>query len=87
MFRGDRADQNLITRLRAGEAAADAGLAALQGFVHAVMDTAGAVTDEQLTAFTNAGFDPAQALEVVLGIGAYTLSAFANRMTQAEPAG
>lgn len=51
------------------------------------MDTAGGVTDEQLTAFTDAGFDRAQALEVVLGIGAYTLSTFANRMTQAEPAG
>ncbi len=81
------ADQNLISRLRAGEVAADAGLAALQRFVHAVMDTAGGVTDEQLTAFTDAGFDRAQALEVVLGIGAYTLSTFANRMTQAEPAG
>jgi AhpD family alkylhydroperoxidase len=85
-LRGLGADQNLISRLRAGEVAADAGLAALQGFVRAVMETAGAVTDEQLTAFIDAGFDRTQALEVVLGIGTYTLSTFANRMTQAEPA-
>lgn len=39
-------------------------------------------TTRRFAAFIAAGFDQ-QALEVVLGIGTYTLSTFANRMTRA----
>jgi len=41
------------------------------------------VPDADLATFTAAGFTTRQALEVVLGIGAYTLSTFANRLTRA----
>lgn len=85
MLRRLDADSALISTLRAGDIVDDRRLAALQRFVHAVMDTAGGVTDEQLAAFTDAGFDREQALAVVLGIGTYTLSTFANRMTRVEP--
>lgn len=34
--------------------------------------------------FLGHGHTPEQALEVVLGIGTYTLSTFANRLTAAE---
>jgi uncharacterized peroxidase-related enzyme len=78
-----RADRDLIDALRDGSPASDPRLAALQRFTHAVMDTAGEVSDDQLAAFTEHGFTGQQALEVVLGIGTYTLSTFANRLTGA----
>ena len=45
--------------------------------------TAGAVSDVQLRAFLDGGFTAQNALEVVLGVGTYTMSTLANRMTQA----
>lgn len=78
-----KVDDELLVALRSGASAADPELAALQAFVHDVMDTAGDVADEKFADFIAAGFDQEQALEVVLGIGTYTLSTFANRMTQA----
>lgn len=78
-----RAEPALIDALRAGTPATDPELAALQHFTHQVIDSAGAVTDEQLAGFVDAGFENRQALDVVLGVGTYTLSTFANRMTGA----
>jgi AhpD family alkylhydroperoxidase len=73
----------LIAALRAGRPVADERLAAIQTFTLQVLDTAGAVSDEQLGAFLGHGYTSRNALEVVLGIGAYTLSTLANRMTRA----
>jgi alkylhydroperoxidase family enzyme len=47
------------------------------------MDTAGDVDDLAMESFLAAGYTPRQALDVVLGIGAYTISTFANRLTRA----
>jgi len=77
------AEPELIDALRAGRPVDNPKLAALQAFTRAVIDTAGAVTDAQLAAFTAQGFGPRQALDVVLGVGTYTLSTFGNRMTRA----
>jgi uncharacterized peroxidase-related enzyme len=77
------ADPALVTALRAEEPLPDERLAALRDFTIAVLDTAGAVSDVELTTFTGAGFTARQALEVVLGIGAYTMSTLANRLTRA----
>jgi AhpD family alkylhydroperoxidase len=76
------ADAGLIADLRAGAPVADERLAALQTFPLEVVATAGAVDDDQLAAFFKHGYTPRQALEVVLGIGAYTMSTLANRMTR-----
>jgi len=76
------ADAGLIADLRTGHPAADPRLAALQVFIHAVLETAGTVSDEQLAAFFAHGYTARNALEVVLGIGAYTMSTLANRMTR-----
>jgi alkylhydroperoxidase family enzyme len=59
-------------------------LRALAEFVHRVVETQGAVSDAELARFVASGFGPRQALEVVVGIATYTLSIFANRMTQSE---
>ena len=76
------ADAELIAALRDGRPAADGRLAAMQAFTLEVLETAGAVDDEQLAAFYRHGYTARNALEVVLGIGAYTMSTLANRMTR-----
>jgi AhpD family alkylhydroperoxidase len=76
------ADEGLIKNLRAGSPVADERLAALQTFTLEVLETAGAVDDDQLAAFFKHGYTARNALEVVLGIGAYTMSTLANRMTR-----
>lgn len=80
---GLAAPPELVTALRSRSALPDARLDALREFTLTVMDTAGDVPDPALKAFAEAGFTARQALEVVLGIGTYTLSTFANRLTRA----
>jgi AhpD family alkylhydroperoxidase len=55
---------------------------AVRVFTHAVMDGAGDVSGAQLEAFCAHGYSRRNALEVVLGIGTYTLSTFANRLVE-----
>jgi AhpD family alkylhydroperoxidase len=76
------ADPALIEALRAGRPPADERLAALQTFTLQVLESAGAVSDAQLETFGKNGFTTQNALEVVLGIGTYTMSTLANRMTR-----
>lgn len=77
------ADQALVTALRDDKPLPDERLQALRDFTLTVLATKGDVPDADLSAFVAAGFTTRQALEVVLGIGAYTLSTFANRLTRA----
>ena len=77
------ADAALIAALREGQPPSDERLSALQTFTREVIRTAGAVSDDQLAAFLKHGYTAQNALEVVLGIGAYTLSTLANRLTGA----
>ncbi|WP_411104327.1 carboxymuconolactone decarboxylase family protein [Streptomyces sp. cmx-4-9] len=58
-------------------------LAAVRRFTLQVIAAAGAVSDEELDAFRAHGFTRRNALEVVLGIGTYTVSTFANRLNRA----
>ncbi|MDI5977929.1 carboxymuconolactone decarboxylase family protein [Amycolatopsis magusensis] len=78
------ADPGLVTALREGQPLPDARLAALRQYTLTVLATSGEVPEAELTAFFDAGFTRRQALEVVLGIGAYTMSTLANRLTRAE---
>jgi AhpD family alkylhydroperoxidase len=77
------AGPELIGALRERRPLADDRLEALRLFTLEVLDTAGAVAPESLTAFLARGYTPRNALEVVLGIGAYTMSTLANRLTDA----
>jgi AhpD family alkylhydroperoxidase len=77
------ASADLIAALRDAGPVPDERLAAAQAFTTHVLDTAGGVGDEALDAFLAHGYTARNALEVVLGIGAYTMSALANRMTRA----
>ncbi|OLF17962.1 carboxymuconolactone decarboxylase family protein [Actinophytocola xanthii] len=77
------ADTALVAALRAGTALPESRLEALRRFTLDVLEHAGDVDAERLEAFLANGFTHRQALEVVLGIGTYTLSTLANRLTAA----
>ena len=77
------ADEALIAALRSGSAPADERLDAIRVFTLRVLETTGDVGDDALKAFLAHGYTERNALEVVLGIGAYTLSTLANRLTAA----
>ena len=78
------ADAVLIAALHdGGVVLAEPRLEALRLFVLAVLDTTGRVSDADLTAFLGHGYTRQNALEVTLGIGAYTMSTLANRLTGA----
>ncbi|MFI5842101.1 carboxymuconolactone decarboxylase family protein [Catenuloplanes sp. NPDC051500] len=84
------ADASLIAALQAGQPLHDPQLEGVRVFTLAALAHAGGVPPDDLDLFLAAGWNPQQALEVVLGIGTYTLSTFANRLTGApidpEPA-
>src|SRR5438477_1972148 len=61
----------------------DERLDAVRMFTLRVLDTAGDVGDQALRDFLAAGYSTQNALEVVLGIGTYTMSTLANRLTGA----
>jgi AhpD family alkylhydroperoxidase len=82
-LRGLDADEALIAALQAGEPLADPRLEALRTFVLEVFATTGDVPDDSVRSFLGHGYTLRNALEVVLGIGAYTMSTFANRLTSA----
>lgn len=77
------ADDDLVAALRAGRPSADERLEAVRAFTLEVLATAGAVSPEVMDAFLAQGFTARNALEVVLGVGAYTMSTLANRMIDA----
>jgi alkylhydroperoxidase family enzyme len=77
------ADPALIEALRDGTTLPEPRLEALRRFTVAVLDHRGAVGDAELDALLAAGWQPRHALDVVLGVGTYTISTFANRLTAA----
>jgi AhpD family alkylhydroperoxidase len=77
------ADPALVTALREDKPLPDERLQIVRDFTLTVLATTGDVPDEALKEFTSAGFTARQALEVVLGIGTYTMSTLANRLTRA----
>ena len=83
MLGGIGADAELVAALREQRPLPDEKLEALRQFTIEVMTTAGGVDDVVLKEFLDHGYTTQNALEVVLGIGTYTLSTFANRLTGA----
>ncbi len=74
----------LVEAIRAQEPLSDARLDAVAVFTRAVIATRGAVHDDALASFRDAGFSDANALEVVLGVSLATLCNFANNLAQNE---
>lgn len=62
----------------------DAKLSALATFTQAVMAKKGAVADDELQAFFDAGYNQQQAVEVVMGVALATLCNYVNNLAQSE---
>ncbi|HYP97438.1 MAG TPA: carboxymuconolactone decarboxylase family protein [Polyangiaceae bacterium] len=77
------APAGLSEALEQGHALTSPKLEALRVFTLALLERTGDISDESWQQFLAAGFDRAAALEVVVGIATYTLTTFANRLTQA----
>jgi AhpD family alkylhydroperoxidase len=77
------ASAEVIEALRSAAPLADQRLDAIRVFTLRVLDTAGDVGDDALAAFLACGYTRQQALEVVVGIGTYTMSTLANQLTGA----
>ena len=77
------APQAVCEALEQGTALESPRLEAVRGFTLALLEHTGDVPDDAWRAFLSAGFDRAAALEIVLGVATYTLTTFANRLTQA----
>ncbi|MFQ5509767.1 MAG: carboxymuconolactone decarboxylase family protein [Leptospirillia bacterium] len=75
------APDSVVDAMRCGKAPDDPRLAALANFAHALVRERGHVEGSaEHQAFLDAGYTPAQALEVVVGITQKTLSNYANRL-------
>jgi AhpD family alkylhydroperoxidase len=66
-----------------GQPVDDPRLQVLARFTRAMYETRGDVAPETFASFLGAGFTRAQALEMLVGVGAYVMSTFSNRLTQA----
>lgn len=73
-----------VNALRDGVHGPDARLNAVADFTRAVIRSRGRVEDAELNAFRAAGFNDANALEVVLGVSLATLCNFANNLGQTD---
>ncbi|MDB4888823.1 MAG: Macrophage infectivity potentiator-related protein [Gemmatimonadetes bacterium] len=76
-------DAAQVDAIVSGKPLADERLETLRQFTESALDNTGDVDDVIFASFLEAGYDRAQALEVVLGVGAYTMTTLANRLTQA----
>ncbi|MGB6221072.1 carboxymuconolactone decarboxylase family protein [Haloferula sp.] len=75
-------DPAVLESLRDGSLLSDPKLEALREFALAVVRDRGWVSEEQQQAFFEAGYTPAQALEVVLGVTMKTLSNYTNHLAE-----
>ncbi|TQK45342.1 AhpD family alkylhydroperoxidase [Streptomyces sp. SLBN-118] len=77
------ADEHVIAALRERQPLDDERLEAVRQFTLEALRTAGGVGEAELKAFFGHGYTEQNALEVVMGIGTYTMSTLANRLTRA----
>lgn len=73
-------DQASIRALREGEALADAKLDALAALTRAIVASRGWVDEAVLERFHAAGYQPAQVLDVLVGVAMKTLSNYTNHL-------
>jgi len=82
LLTAQKAPPELIEALEAGQPLREPKLEALRTFVVALVEQRGDVPAGVWTDFREAGYGHRQALELVLGVGVYTLTTLANRLTE-----
>jgi AhpD family alkylhydroperoxidase len=78
------APAELVTALRRNTDIPDEKRQAIRQFTLRALETTGDVPDEEVEEFLAAGYTRRNALEVVLGIGTYTMSTLGNRLVKAH---
>ncbi len=78
----DGVPDDIIQALRDNKELPDARLNALRTFVLKVVDKRGEVSEADVEAFLQAGFDQRNVLDVILGVAHKTLSNYSNHITQ-----
>lgn len=73
---------DIISALRNNTRLPDKKLEALRNYTYEITESRGYPTDDAVDAFTAAGYTPAQALEVVLGVSMKTLSNYTNHLAK-----
>lgn len=73
---------DVIGAIRENRPIANAKLEALRTFVHAVTEKRGFVSDDEKSAFLNAGYTKQNVLEVILIVGMKTLSNYTNHIAE-----
>jgi AhpD family alkylhydroperoxidase len=81
LLKAQQAPADVVTALETG-APLPARLEALRQFVLAALDTHGNVPRAAWVEFREAGFSHEHALDVLVGISTYTLTTFANRLSE-----
>jgi AhpD family alkylhydroperoxidase len=82
LLTAQKAPAELIGALETGSALGDQRLETLRDFILDAVARHGNVSPQVWTRFREAGYTHEQALDVVLGISVYTLTTFANRLTE-----
>ena len=77
-----RVPADVIQAIRDDQPIADAKLEALRRFAATVVEKRGWLADEDVTAFTSAGYSRAQVLEVILATSLKTLSNYVNHVAE-----
>jgi uncharacterized peroxidase-related enzyme len=73
-------DAGLVDAVRRRASLADAKLDALATFTRNVVERRGALADDEVAAFLDAGYTRAQAIEVLLGVGMKTFNNYVNHI-------
>ena len=73
-----------IDRLVAGDSLTDGRLESLRKFTRSMVEQRGHVSNDELAALLQAGFDRAHILEIILGVTLKTLTNYTNHLIKAE---
>lgn len=76
--------ESVTNAIRNGEEIADSRLEALHRFTARVVEERGWVSDADVKDFLEAGYTPANLLEVILGVGLKTMSNYTNHIVGTE---
>jgi len=74
--------EEFLLALREGKEIPDSRLEALRRFTLQVVEQRGRVQNQQLEAFQQAGFEPGQAMEVIVGVAMKTISNYVNHLAE-----
>ncbi|MFK5956183.1 MAG: carboxymuconolactone decarboxylase family protein [Planctomycetota bacterium] len=74
--------EEFLQALRDGSEIPDARLEVLRRFTEQVVEHRGRVQGDALAAFVSAGYQPAQAMEVIVGVAMKTMSNYVNHVAE-----